>query len=87
MLRGIAAFTIMTAVVLVLPTGSASACSCDVQLLTVADAVGQSDIAFVGRIDSTETIDPADVARYLAVPTAVNGRGDGEQRTFEPRSA
>lgn len=89
MARSAAAAVIVFVVVSIfVPTGSASACSCEERLPTVADSVGEVDIAFVGRLESTEEIDPEtitesseyyDVRYELIVEHAVKGVQAGDR--------
>lgn len=86
--RAVLVTALLAALQLVAPAGSASACSCDLQFPTVADSIGRADIAFVGRLDSTEEVDPAEFAdsyeyfdvRYeLIVEHAVKGVQNGDR--------
>lgn len=84
----VAVLTATTLVSLLAPTGSVSACSCGLLFPTVADSIGWHDVAFVGRLDSTESVDPAEFAdsdeyfdvRYeLTVEHAVKGVTIGDR--------
>ena len=85
--RIVVAVSIVAAVSWIAPTGFVGACSCEEQYPTVADSVGRVDIAFVGRLDSTEQLDPPivddfnyyDVRYELIVEQSVKGVEDGDR--------
>ena len=84
----VAAAALVALTSLVTSSGSVSACSCEEWFPSVADSIGEVDIAFVGRLESTEAIDPSgldagieysDVRYELIVEHAVKGVEDGDR--------
>lgn len=80
--------TLLAMGTLIVPEGTVSACSCDLAFPTIADSIGGAEVAFVGRLDSTEEIDPSqlegdyeyfDVRYELIVEHAVKGVENGDR--------